>query len=179
MQALSVYLRDKVAQGTVLDVLDVCSSVEAYLPLQWPARRVVTGLGMNEAELSANPALTDFVVKDLNVEPRLPFSDEQFDLVMCNLSVDYLTRPLEVVREMRRVLRKGGEVLFSFSDRVFATKAVAIWMGAGDADHVYFVASYVHFADGFSPSAVVDLSPRRNGACTGDPLYVVRATRVA
>lgn len=164
---------------SVRDVLDVCSSVEAYLPQMWEGKGIVAGLGMNEVELTHNPALNEYVVADLNVNAGLPYGDGSFDLVMCNVSIDYLTKPRRVLAEMARVLRPGGRVAISFSDRVFATKAVALWTAAGDPDHIYTVASYIHYAGGFSEAVVEDLSPRRNGTCTGDPLYVVWATRLA
>ncbi len=33
------------------------------------------------------------------MDPKLPFPDESFDVVTCVVSVDYLTRPLEVFKE--------------------------------------------------------------------------------
>lgn len=47
-------------------------------------------------ELSRNEQLTGFVVKDLNVDPRLPFEDNTFDVITNAVSVDYLNKPLEV-----------------------------------------------------------------------------------
>ena len=53
--------------------------------------------------LTLAPALTltlalssDFEPKNLNVDAKLPYPDESFDTVTCVVSVDYLTRPLEV-----------------------------------------------------------------------------------
>ena len=66
------------------------------------------GLGMNEAELARNAVLTDFTVKDLNTDPKMPYEDASFDVVTNAVSVDYLTKPLEVFREIRRVLKPGG-----------------------------------------------------------------------
>ena len=37
-------------------------------------------------------------MKDLNVEPVLPYGDAEFDAVTIAVSVDYLARPLEVFR---------------------------------------------------------------------------------
>lgn len=54
------------------------------------------GLGMNAEELQGNPILTDFEVKDLNKDPKLPYPDNTFDVVTNAVSVDYLCRPLEV-----------------------------------------------------------------------------------
>lgn len=42
---------------------------------------------------------------------RLPFSDEAFDAVVCNLFLMWTEEPQAVVREMARVTRKGGVVL--------------------------------------------------------------------
>jgi ubiquinone/menaquinone biosynthesis C-methylase UbiE len=60
---------------------------------------------MNAAELGRNGVLSDFVVADLNAEPKLPYPDNTFDVVTNAVSVDYLTRPLEVMKEVQRVLK--------------------------------------------------------------------------
>lgn len=72
------------------------------------------------------------VVHDLNKDPSLPFPDASFDAVTCAVSVDYLTKPLEVFREIHRVLKPGGRAAMSFSNRCFPTKAVAVWTATGD-----------------------------------------------
>ena len=54
------------------DVLDICSSWISHLPKDKKYGRVV-GLGMNARELEANGQLTDWVQRDLNREPSLPF----------------------------------------------------------------------------------------------------------
>ena len=63
-------------------------------------------LGMNGLELLANPSKTEFVVRDLNRDPTLPFEDASFDIITNSLSVDYLTSPLEIFEEMHRCLKK-------------------------------------------------------------------------
>ena len=52
------------------------------------------GTGMSEAELERNPVLTDFSVRDLNKEPKLPYEDNSFDVITNVVSVDYLNRSL-------------------------------------------------------------------------------------
>ncbi len=49
---------------------------------------------MSQAELERNPVLTDFSVRDLNKEPKLPYEDNSFDVITNVVSVDYLNRPL-------------------------------------------------------------------------------------
>ena len=62
---------------------------------------------MNEYELSQNKQINEFVVRDLNKDPSFPFESNTFDFVTCVVSVDYLTKPLEVFREINRVLKPG------------------------------------------------------------------------
>ena len=83
-------------------ILDLMSSWVSHLPEEIAYRRVV-GLGMNAEELAANPRLDARVVHDLNEDPRLPFADAEFDAAGICVSVDYLVRPVEVLRECGRV----------------------------------------------------------------------------
>ena len=104
------------------------SSWVSHYPDDLESERVA-GLGMNAEELAENPQLTEWVVHDLNADPVLPYGDGEFDVVTIAVSVQYLTRPLEVFREIGRVLRPGGGCIVSFSNRCFPTKAV--WLGRG------------------------------------------------
>lgn len=123
VSALTKYYASNFKDGE--DVLDICSSWVSHYPKDFKGGKVI-GLGMNEYELSKNPQLTDFVVKDLNVDPVLPFDDASFDKVTCVVSVDYLNKPLQVFKEIGRVLRPGGECLISMSNRCFPTKAFQV-----------------------------------------------------
>jgi hypothetical protein len=119
-------------------LLDICSSWISHYPAGYTAGRI-SGLGMNEAELKRNSILNDYVVADLNATPKLPYPDNTFDVVTNAVSVDYLTKPLQVMQEVQRVLKPGGLALMSFSNRCFPTKAIAIWTSTGDLDHIWIV----------------------------------------
>jgi ubiquinone/menaquinone biosynthesis C-methylase UbiE len=123
--ALTAYYTENIQDGE--DVLDICSSWVSHYPKDFKGGNVI-GLGMNEQELSENPQLTSSVVKDLNDDPTFPFEDASFDKVTCVVSIDYLNKPLQVCEEIGRVLRPGGEVILSMSNRCFPTKAFQIWM---------------------------------------------------
>jgi len=168
-------------------VLDLCSSWTSHIDGSAQKKlglKRVSGLGMNEKELMANSALSDWVVLDLNrgKQPKLPYDDSSFDVVLCQLSIDYLTSPLEVMQEVGRVLKPGGRVAIIFSNRLFIQKAVGLWTGADDIDHTYTVASYLRFSGGgFTNIKAEDLSTRKGKGkaqqIIGDPLYVVTAVR--
>ena len=166
----------------VTAVLDLCASWTSHMvdPRPESSLQRVAGLGMNAQELAANTALTEWTVQDLNAKPVLPYADDSFDVVLCQLSIDYLTQPLAVCREIGRVLKPGGTVHIMFSNRLFLSKAVALWTGKDDIDHTFIVASYLHFCNGsFTNIQAKDLSTRKQGRVIGDPLYVVTGTKSA
>lgn len=150
-------------------LLDMCSSWISHYPKGYKQERIA-GLGLNEEELKRNPVLTEYAVQDLNQKTALPYEDNSFDIITNAVSVDYLAKPLEVFKEMRRVLKPGGLAVMSFSNRCFWTKAISIWTGTGDVDHVYIVGSYFHYAGGYEPPKALDISPNPGRT---DPMYVV------
>ena len=123
------------------EVLDLMSSVESHLPDTHGCN--VTGLGLNAQEMAQNPALNRHVVHDLNTNPTIPFADSSFDLLLCSMSVEYLTRPREVVGEMIRVLRPGGLVAISFSNRWFPPKTTYLWTDLHPFERLGLVADYL------------------------------------
>jgi SAM-dependent methyltransferase len=157
-----------------LRVLDLMSSWVSHLRTA-PAELVV--LGMNAAELAANEMATERVVRDLNADPALPFDDESFDAVLCCVSIDYLTRPVEVLAETARVLKPGAPVVLTFSDRCFPTKAIRGWLATDSAGRCALVADYLRRAGGFTEPEVQLRTPP--GGYAGDPLYAVVARRRA
>lgn len=151
------------------DILDLMSSYASHLPGELSFNNVV-GLGMNEAELSNNPQLTDFVIQDLGQNHILPFDDNSFDACVINVSVQYLVKPIDVFQEIARVLRPDCPCIVSFSNRCFPTKAVAIWHQLSDVGHTQLVSHYFAASGGYEPCKIDNISP--NGSST-DPLFVV------
>lgn len=150
-------------------ILDLMSSYVSHLPADVAYARVV-GLGMNEEELRLNEQLDEHLVHDLNLEPRLPFADASFDGAACTVSVQYLTRPVEVFAEVARVLRPGAPFVVTFSNRCFPSKAVRIWVTTGDHQHSQLVRRYFELAGRFERISCLDRSPHR---WLSDPLYAV------
>jgi hypothetical protein len=66
---------------------------------------------MNEAELRRNERLDSYVVQNLNCTPELLFDDAEFDGCGICVSIDYLSRPVEV----GRVSKVGAQVVITFS----------------------------------------------------------------
>jgi SAM-dependent methyltransferase len=154
------------------DVLDLMSSWISHFRV---APRRLWVLGMNGHELDANPAATDRIIHDLNADPRIPLPTESVDDAVCCASVDYLTRPVEVFRDVARVLRPGGRFVCTFSNRVFPTKAIRAWLYSTDEGRCAIVAEYFRSSGRFGPPTVSRRTPLDHD---GDPLFAVMATRM-
>ncbi|CAA6804226.1 MAG: Unknown protein [uncultured Thiotrichaceae bacterium] len=131
-----------------MKVLDLMSSWQSHLP-DTIADLEVTGLGMNAEEVEANPQLTDYHIHDLNAESILPFDQDSFDLVICTASIEYLTQPLNIMEEIRRMLRSGQTFVVTFSERWFPPKAINAWSHLHPYEKLHFVANLFHQTHGF------------------------------
>lgn len=64
--------------------------------------------------------LSDIVISQIN-DPKfvvadcyhLPYLNDYFDLVHCAEVLEHLERPTEALREMKRVLKKGGQIVLT------------------------------------------------------------------
>lgn len=184
LEAVSSVISSLVVENSP-EILDLMASWDSHLDGVPAAKRVV-GLGMNGNELASNRALDERLIHDLNRDPRLPFEDDSFDVVLNTVSVDYLTRPAEVFAEVGRVLRPGGLFLVLFSNRFFPEKVVRVWRDATPSERQQLVedlfASTGHFES--TASLVVHGRPRPESdryAHTGlpsDPVHAVWAEKI-
>lgn len=163
--ALTRFYGEVLTPGTV--VLDLMSSWISHLPPDMDFAEVI-GHGMNAEELAANPRLARWFIQDINAEPVLPLADASVDAVLICVGVQYLTRPVATLSDVRRVLKPGGLIVISFSNRCFPTKAVRLWLSLDDDDHARLVAMYLDRA-GFG-----EVGARRlRDGWASDPLIVV------
>ncbi len=153
-------------------ILDLLSSWRSHWPEGFAKQRLV-GLGLNAEEMAENPDLDAYVVHDVNADPRLPFEDGVFDAAVLTVSIQYLTKPIEVFQEVNRVLKPGGLFAVIFSNRMFPTKAVAVWRALDDEQHFKLVNSYFHYAGNFVALEAQDRTPPADDYT--DPVYVVMA----
>jgi len=167
-----------------MQVLDLMSSWTSHLP-EGVKPEIISGLGMNQAELEQNPRLNNFQVHDLNYDPQLPYADESFDVVICTVSVEYLTRPLEVFQDVARTLKPGGVFVVTFSNRWFPPKVVRIWQELHEFERVGLVMEYFIQNGAFENLGTYSMRglPRPDGdkyareLALSDPVYAVWGTR--
>jgi SAM-dependent methyltransferase len=73
-----------------------------------------TGIDFSSGMLSiARSHYPEVPLQEADLQAPYPFQDGTFDAVLCALVGEHLDRPLDALREMRRVLRPGGRLVFS------------------------------------------------------------------
>jgi SAM-dependent methyltransferase len=180
--AISQLLAQRLPANATL--LDLMSSQQSHLPGDYTAAHVA-GLGMHSGELAANPRLNERIVQDLNLNPHLPWTDNHFDAVTCHLSIEYLTQPRQVIAEVARVLKPGGQFIITFSNRWFPTKAIELWGQLHEFERVGWVLDNLIAQGDFTELETWSLrgQPRSGDdryasqLANGDPLYAVAGRR--
>jgi len=164
-------------------ILDLMSSINSHLDEKLAPQKVI-GLGLNKEELNANEMLDEVVVYDLNNNENLPFESNTFDVVLCNLSIEYLTAPNKIFNEVSRILKPHGRFVISFSNRWFPTKAARLWNNLHDFERIGVVIEYFIESTGFG--AINTFTQRglgrpitdRHNAVLSDPIYALWAEKI-
>jgi len=76
-----------------------------------------------------------------------------------------------VFADVARVLRRGGPFIVTFSNRMFPTKAIALWQMASEQQRPEIVRSYFAQAGTFEKIEVIDHS--RRAGVPSDPIWAV------
>jgi len=179
IQKLTELFRQRLPEGG--RILDLMSSWVSHLPEEITYSHV-EGHGLNEEELAANPRLDHYFVQNLNQDQQLPLEDQSFDGVLITVSVQYLQYPERVFAEIYRVLKPGGSVIISFSNRMFFEKAIQAWRETNDLGRMQLVKQYLGSVPGFTPAEVMRSTPQTTllsflGVSSEDPFYAVIASR--
>ncbi|MEH6467338.1 MAG: hypothetical protein V7722_06870 [Porticoccus sp.] len=167
IEAVTEIYRQYIPENT--DILDLMSSWLSHLPEETHYQRVV-GLGMNAREMANNKQLTDTIVHDLNINPTLPFGNNEFGAGLICVSIDYLVKPVAVLKELGRVLQSKAPLIITYSNRYFETKATAAWLYLSDDQRTYLIKSFLTETGCFEEIELMNRSPEM-----GDPLYAVVA----
>ena len=136
----SKWAADLIERANPIDgeaVLDVAcgTGIVARLTAERMARGRVVGLDLNSGMLSVarstrQPGMPIEWIEGSALD--LPFDDGCFDLVLCQLGLQFFPdRPL-ALREMRRVLRKSGRIALSVFSAVEQTPAAYAFVQALD-----------------------------------------------
>ena len=95
-----------------LSVLDVAcgTGVVARYAADRVGEQAVTGLDANEAMLAVARRVRPGITWRHGDTADLPFPDDSFDVVLCQMALMFFPDPMQAVREMTRVTAAGGVV---------------------------------------------------------------------
>jgi len=146
IEQLSQFYADHIKDAS--KILDLMAGADSYLPDNFK-NIDVTGLSIKQQDLQSNPALNQYTLHDLNKQPELPFDDQQFDAIICAFSVEYMTQPIKVFQEAARILKPGGVLLVSFSERFYEKKVIGLWDDLHLFERMDIVLEYFRQSDEF------------------------------
>lgn len=149
-------------------ILDLASTWISHLPPEIPYRRVA-GVGKDACELAENPFLDEWRVQDLNQNPSLPFAANEFDGAILCVAVQHLTRPMEVIRDVGRVLQPGAPFVVTFSNCCLPARPIACWRLLDDTGHLCLIAQHFTTARNWTDIRCLDRTPPGGSM----PLYAV------
>ncbi len=157
LRLLRAALGRLLGQGEFAQVLDVLGGSDRFVPEG--AVESVTVPGPVRRRADAHRRIMLQVADELDEQPLLPFEDEAFDAALVTLDVGALRRPLEVFREVGRVLRPAGLLAVSFGRARPGEAHTRLWADAGDAERLMLAEAYIEFAAaGFTaPTAITVL----------------------
>jgi SAM-dependent methyltransferase len=149
-------------------ILDLMSGWVGHLPPEIQYSRVV-GVGADASVLAENPFLDEWREQDLNQDPRLDFAEGEFDGAALCASIQRLTRPCELIREVGRVLKPGAPLVVAFSRRCLPVPPIGCWCLHDDTSQLCLVAQHFAAAGNWSDIRCLDRTPPGGG----DPVYAV------
>ncbi|AUC60120.1 Biotin synthesis protein BioC [Cyanobacterium sp. HL-69] len=163
-------------------ILDLMSSWVSHLPPEMKFSHV-EGHGMNEEELKKNERLDHYFLQNLNSNLQLPLQNEDFDAVLCTVSIQYLQYPEAIFMEIARILKPQGVAIFTFSNRMFYQKAITAWRDATDRQRIFLTKSYFQSVPEFEAPKVIAQQAETPtflqilGMGAKDPFYAVYARK--
>ena len=157
-----------------MSVLELGAAEKSYLPDDLKLSKLV-GVGLNKELMDTNKDLTETIVADLNdVVPERGVKSEElnklgresFDVVLIANTIEFLTNPREVFKSAWSLLKPGGLMIVSFSERQamkgnFGDAQTKMWRGYNDDQHMWMAGSFFQFSagDGWEGLKGFDISP--------------------
>ena len=146
----SIYKNEIKNNSTVVDLM---SSWDSYLPNEKNYKQVI-GHGLNKDELEKNKQLNSFWVQNFNLNQKIPLDNNSVDYCLMVAAWQYLQYPEALSREVARILRDGGKIVVSFSNRAFWHKTPNIWTTSTEEERIIYVRK-VLISNGFREPRII------------------------
>ena len=133
----------------------------------YDAQKVTRFAGMDPSSTGLNFARSAAVARGWQADLRqgfgeaIPFSDASFDCVVCTYTLCSVDDPAQVLREMHRILKRGGKLLFAehgkspdASVRTWQGRIEPVWKRLAGGCHLTRPISSAVAAGGFAVSPI-------------------------
>ncbi len=175
---LTKLYKEKIPSESI--VLDLMSSWVSHLPEDVIYKKVI-GHGMNKEELKKNKRLDSFWVQDLNKNQKIPLDNCSVDVVLMVAAWQYLQEPERISAELNRIIRGNGQLIVSFSNRAFWSKAPRIWVEGNYIQHINYIKAVLVAQGWRNPEHIAEKTSSNNllgfWGGEGDPFYSVMVTK--
>ncbi len=143
-QLLRAAYQRLLGEGDFPEVLDLLGTSDSFVP----AATTLTGPALDPGRVAADCRIGLETARHLGDQARLPLDNASFDAVLVTLEVGGLRCPLEVFREVARVLRPQGLAVVSFGDARYDGAHTHLWAHADDREHLMLAEAFIEFAGG-------------------------------
>jgi len=116
-------------------ILDIMGRTTPYLK----NNPEIAIIGLNKEVYSINKKISSINTKNIFKDARLPYSDNQFDFVLCSFCFEYIPHPHELVSEVKRVLKPDGSFVTIFTNRYFKPKSILLWSELNDFERLGYL----------------------------------------
>jgi 2-polyprenyl-3-methyl-5-hydroxy-6-metoxy-1,4-benzoquinol methylase len=113
-----LYTIECVPAGESLRILDVGCGSGLNSKALAAMGHSVCGVDLSEAAIEQYRSY-GFEGRAGNIEVGLDYPDDSFDVVFCSEVIEHMTSPAELVSEMKRVLKPGGQLVLSTPNSAF------------------------------------------------------------
>ena len=160
-------------------VVDLMSSWDSYLPKEKIYKKVI-GHGLNKDELERNTILNSFWIQNFNLSQEIPLESKSIDYCLMVAAWQYLQYPENLTKEIARILKNGGKIIVSFSNRAFWHKAPNIWKSSTEEERLKYVRK-VLISNGFYEPKIIKKFINQNlnilPFFNKDPFYCLIASK--
>jgi SAM-dependent methyltransferase len=158
-------------------ILDLMAGADSHVDGDIAPSRLV-GIGLSAEAMQENPMLSERIIQDLGEDPRFPYDDQSFDVALSTAAIPYLTRPLEVLAEVARILKPGGLLLVVFDNRLREQRAVKVWRRASEEERLALVDHLIQRTASFqTPQVRLTKVLGTEDGSDSRPLYAVLAVK--
>lgn len=153
MNLLLEYRKNVKSGDTPLKVLDIgCGSGRIGRKLQDSGCQVT---GLDFADEAVKKAIANGVnAKRANLDEGIPEEDNSYDVVWAGDIIEHVFDPIGLLKESRRVLKKGGIVLITIPSDVGLVSRIKMLFGISHQEQMYMTSGFYKHHTFFTPRLI-------------------------